>query len=178
MGVILGFIGMICLGLFIRLLSVEIGIWHKPLCRWLVKIAAARLPEGERAAAESEWLAIIEDLRSPTTQLLHSLSYVFSAFQIRQAIDPEEARAIAFAKGVISGSTLTIASLAGVVTGFVSKGDDPLHRLQVLITKPTTRALILGALLLMNYLNYRYLMWRLKRQERQRAGDAARRTET
>jgi hypothetical protein len=39
---------------------------YLPLCRWLVKIAAARLPPEERVAVESEWLAVIEDLRSPT----------------------------------------------------------------------------------------------------------------
>lgn len=86
---ILGLLGAILLSLLIRLLGVEIGVWHKPICEWLVRVAAARLPADERAAAESEWLAVIGDLRSPTTQLLHSLSYAFSAFHIRQAIEPQ-----------------------------------------------------------------------------------------
>ena len=97
MGVILGLLGAILLSLLIRWLGVEIGVWHKPICQWLVRVAAGRLPADERAAAESEWLAIIEDLRSPTTQLLHSLSYAFSALRIRHAIDPAKARASAYA---------------------------------------------------------------------------------
>ena len=86
---LLGIIGTIILALFVRLLGVEIGVRYLPLCRWLVRIAGARLPPEERVAVESEWLAVIEDLRSPTAQLLHSLSFVVSAFRIRRAIVPE-----------------------------------------------------------------------------------------
>src|SRR4051794_9506770 len=85
---ILGFLGLTALSLIGRWLSVEIGIQHLPFCRWLIKFAAARLPVDERAGAESEWLAVIADLRSPTAQLLHSLSFAFSAYRIRQAIEP------------------------------------------------------------------------------------------
>lgn len=44
MGVILGILGMIALSLFVRWLGVEIGVHHNPVCHWLVRFAAARLP--------------------------------------------------------------------------------------------------------------------------------------
>ena len=37
-------------------------VCHIPLYQWLVRSAATRPPDNERAAAESEWLAVIEDL--------------------------------------------------------------------------------------------------------------------
>ncbi len=89
MGLILAFLGTVLLALFIRLLGVEIAAHHVPLCNWLVKVAAARLPADQRVAAESEWLQVINDLRSPTRQMLHSLSFVVSAFRIRRAIQPQ-----------------------------------------------------------------------------------------
>jgi hypothetical protein len=88
MGVILGCLGVIALGLLGRWLGTELGVWHKPLCRWLVRVAAARLPREERAPVQSEWLAVIEDLRSPTAQLLHAASYLFSSLRIRQSMAP------------------------------------------------------------------------------------------
>ncbi|MFC7697230.1 hypothetical protein ACFQX9_10955 [Bradyrhizobium sp. GCM10028915] len=114
MGVILGILGVVGLGLVVRWFGVEIGVQHLPLCRRLVRFAAARLPVDERAAAESEWLAVIEDLRSPAAQLVHSLSFAISAFRIRQAIKPRTARTLFFK---IYVSTLTtVAGLSAVGT--------------------------------------------------------------
>lgn len=107
MGMILGILGVIGLGLIGRWLGVELGVQHLPLCRSLVRFAAARLPVDERAAAESEWLAVIEDLRSPAAQLVHSLSFAVSAFRIRQAIKPRTARTLVF-KIYVSTISMTV----------------------------------------------------------------------
>jgi hypothetical protein len=90
MGVILGVLAKIFFAITGRWLGAEIGAQHKPLCAWLVKFAAARLPEEEQVAAESEWLAVIEDLRSPTAQFVHSLSFAVSSLRIRRAVQPSE----------------------------------------------------------------------------------------
>ncbi|SHN87177.1 hypothetical protein [Bradyrhizobium erythrophlei] len=92
MGVILGILAKIVLAITGRWLGAEIGAQHKPFCTWLVKFAAARLPEDERVVAESEWLAIIDDLRSPTAQTLHSLSFAFLAMRIRYEMQGETPR--------------------------------------------------------------------------------------
>jgi hypothetical protein len=173
MGVILGFLGMILLGLFIRLLGVEIGVYHTPLCQWLVRIAAGRLPLDERAAAESEWLAVIEDLRSPTAQLLHSLSYVLSAFRIREAIEPRERGSLVKTvlsiqvgvMGIVTGATSSIVfahknKLAGIV------------REHLAISKPEAVAILIVLLLISAvtaYANHRLLIWYLGRRARRRA---------
>ncbi|MEI9922596.1 MAG: hypothetical protein WDN50_02515 [Bradyrhizobium sp.] len=165
MGVILGLLGAIFLSLLIRLLGVEIGVWHTPICRWLVRIAAGRLPADERAAVESEWLAVIEDMRSPTAQLLHSLSYAVSAVRIRQAIDPEQARASsAYARGIVFGQASGIATATGLIAGLLYNGGDVANRLQALTSKPITVAVIIIGFSLQIYVCYRFLMWRFKQR--------------
>lgn len=170
---ILGVLATILLSLVVRWLGVEIGSWHKPICQWLVRVAAGYLPADERAAAESEWLAVIEDMRSPTTQLLHSLSYVFSAVRIRQAIDPEEARASAYARSIVFGQAFGISAASGLIAGLLFKGDVE-HRLYILMTKPTTIAGIVVAIVILWYVTYRFLMWRFNRRERRRASTPTR----
>jgi hypothetical protein len=73
-------------GLIGRLLATEIGVWHKPLCDFLIHLAARRLPKENRVEIEAEWLAIVADLRSPTIQLFHSFTYLLKARQIRNEI--------------------------------------------------------------------------------------------
>ena len=86
MGTIAAIIGAILLGLVGRWLAVEIAVWHRPFCNRLIKFAACQLPSDQRAAAECEWLAIIEDIRSPAAQLLHSASFVIKAGAIKEAL--------------------------------------------------------------------------------------------
>jgi hypothetical protein len=175
MGVIAGFLGMIILALFIRWLGVEIGAHHKPLCRWLVKGAARRLPDTECAAAESEWLQVIEDLPSPTAQLLHSLSFAFSALQIRQEIapQPENARlfrmVISFQAGMatsIIGTTFyTLLYHKEEVVTFVRQHD-------VTISKPAAIVLLFAcgvASGVAAYANHRFMMWYFSRRARRRS---------
>lgn len=177
MGVILGVLGTILLGLLLRWLSVEIGVWHKPLCHWFVKIATNRLPEGERLAAQSEWLAIIEDLRSPTAQLLHSFSFLASAFRIRKAIDQEEARAHAFAIRVALAATglstvLTIPVAAAF--RFFYFADKTIEELLPLPLTPTRFLAIITLVSVVSYLNYQVVKWRYKRRRRLRAANVER----
>lgn len=120
MGVILGILAKIILGITGRWVGAEIGAQHKPLCVWLVKFAAARLPEEEQAAAESEWLAVVEDLRSPTAQLLHSMSFAISSLRIRHAIHPEmRVRPGAFMGAVLGNVTGLIAAVYCMAVGIV-----------------------------------------------------------
>ena len=170
MGVmILGVLGTIILNLFIRLLGVEIGVRHNPVCHWLVRFAAARLPAEERAAAESEWLAVIEDLRSPTARLLHSLSFAFSALRIRRAIAPESrisplGRAIMviqlFVMGMASG---------GIADSLIDRESQAAEILgqHFAISKLTALAVIflLGVMTgVMAYVNNRLLKWYFNRR--------------
>jgi hypothetical protein len=166
MGVILGLLGAIFLSLLIRLLGVEIGVRHKPICQWLVMLAAGRLPTEERAAAESEWLAVIADMRSPTAQLLHSLSFTLSALRIRKAIAPEEAHVASRAKIV----TITIQlGVMGAVTGAMSSflfdhKDAAVEIVQqhVAVSKPVALAVAVAMILvsgLIAYVNHRFMVW-------------------
>jgi hypothetical protein len=173
MGVIGGFLCAIILALFIRLLGVEIGAHHKPLCRWLVKGAACRLPDGERAAAESEWLQVIEDLRSPTAQLLHSLSFAFSAFRIREEIEPQ-ARGASIFKSVIAIQMGGLGVGTGVMTSLLFDHKDALVeivRQHVAISKPVALALLVATVLATcaaAYVNHRLMMWYFGRRARRR----------
>lgn len=168
---ILGVLATILLSLFIRWLGVEIGSWHKPICHWLVRISAGHLPADERAAAESEWLAMIEDMRSPTAQLLHALSFAFSAARIRQANDPGEARASAYARSIVLVAS-GIGAPSGLIAAQLYRGDIG-HRLYVLMLKPIAVAPMIVAFSLLIYVTYRILMWRFKRRERARASKCA-----
>jgi hypothetical protein len=179
MGVmILGILGTIILSLFVRLLGVEIGMRHKPICRWLVKVAAAHLPDGERTAAESEWLAVIEDLRSPTAQLLHSASYVWSALRIRREIAPEIAPETPISP--LAGPVIVIQLLAGgmpagVISDLLIEHRDDLVgivREHVSVSKPIAIAMAVALALLcavLSYVNHRILMWYFGRQAQRRA---------
>jgi hypothetical protein len=164
MGVIAGFLGMIILALFIRLLGVEIGAHHKPLCRWLVKGAARRLPDTERAAAESEWLQVIEDLPSPTAQLLHSLSFAFSALHIRQEIAPQAQDGrlrrmfLGFEAGIVTGTS-------GAMFYFLYYHKDEVAefvRHHVTISKPAAIAMLFAFGVvsgLLTYVSHRFMLW-------------------
>jgi hypothetical protein len=174
MGVITTFLVAILIGLVVRWWATEVGVWHRPLCQWLVRLAAARLPVDERLAIESEWLAVIEDLRSPTAQLLHSLSYVLSSLRIRQAIAPE---------APLPSYMRTILAIQAAGFGFIAGGGAALLwyyqdkfveslKHQITISKPA--ALVLMVLLtLVNgavfYLNHRILVWYYHRRQRRRA---------
>jgi hypothetical protein len=163
---ILSLLGAIPLSLLIRWLGVEIGVWHKPICRWLVRIAAGRLPAEEGAAAESEWLQIIEDLRSPTAQLLHSLSYAVSAFRIRRAIVPET-RARSINKGLMLGQAAGTAMATGVFAVLLGYYDTDLP--QRLISNRGHVVLFVVMFAIVTYVNYRTLMWSSNRRARRRA---------
>ncbi len=173
MGLILAILGTIFLGLIVRVLGIEIGVRHKPLCQWLLKVAAARMPVEERAALESEWLAIIEDLRSPTAQLLHSLSYVLSSFQIRRAIAPE-VRLPSYMKAILAAQLFFMGAVTGALAAFVSYDRDRLAsflRDHITISKPAAIALLITSVILAfltSYANYRALKWYLIRRERRR----------
>ena len=174
MGVILGLLGAILLSLLIRLLGVEIGVWHKPICQWLVRIAAGRLPADERAAAESEWLAVIGDLRSPTAQLLHSLSFTLSALRIRKAIAPE-AHVVSVFKIVIAIQLGGMGVITGAMSAFLFDHKDALVGIvqqHVTISKPVAQVVAVAIILVsgvMAYVNHRLLMWYFSRRARRRA---------
>jgi hypothetical protein len=174
MGVILGLLGMILLSLFIRLLGVEIGARHKPLCHWLVRVASARLPAEERAALESEWLQIIEDLRSPTVQLLHSLSYVVSALRIRKAIAPE-AHVVSVFKIVITIQLAGMGVISGAMFAFLFEHKDAVVGIvqqHVTVSKPVALVVSFAIILVsgvMAYVNHRLMMWYFSRRARRRA---------
>jgi hypothetical protein len=171
---ILGLLGMILLSLLIRLLGVEIGVWHKPICQWLVRVAAGRLPADERAAAESEWLAVIGDIRSPTAQLLHSLSFTLSALRIRKAIAPE-AQVASLSKKVIAFQMFAMGAVTAVMSSFLIDHKDALVGLvqqHVTISKPVALVLFVACVLVSGaaaYVNYRFSMWYFSRRARRRA---------
>ena len=167
MGVILAILGTIVLGLIARWLIVEMGVWHQPLCCWLVKTATRQLPESERAAVLSEWLAIIEDLRSPTAQLLNSLSFLFSAFRIRQALDPEDARATAYAIRVMFLS-FVISMPAGLLASLFLR-DGSLDDVLAAMRSPTKLAAIVVLSLAVEYFNFRVMKWSYKRRRKLKA---------
>lgn len=161
--VILGILGTIALSLFVRLMGVEIGVHHDPLCHWLVRFAAARLPAEERTAAESEWLAVIEDLRSPTAQLLHSLSFAFSALRIRRAIAPES-RISPLGKTILIAQLFVMGMVGGgTAVALFEHGDQIAKALgqHLAISKPTAliAIFVLGVMTgVMAYVNHRMLM--------------------
>ncbi len=173
MGVILGLLGAILLSLIIRLLGVEIGVWHRPICQWLVRVAAGRLPADERAAAESEWLAVIGDMRSPTAQLLHSLSYAFSAFHIRQAIEPQAQTASLF-KAVMAIQAGMVGLGAGATSIILYNYKEVvLARLEPYVptSKPVGAAILATLVLLLIvsfFVNHLVLTWFLSRRARRR----------
>jgi hypothetical protein len=164
MGVITGLLGVIILGLSVRWLGVEIGAHHKPVCRWLVRVAAGRLPDDERAAAESEWLQVIEDLRSPTAQLLHSLSFAFSAFHIRQEIAPQAQDGrlrrmfLGFEAGIVTGTS-------GAMFYFLHYHKDEVAefvRHYVTMSKPAAVAMLFAFGVvsgLLTYVSHRFMLW-------------------
>jgi hypothetical protein len=175
MGVIVGFLGMILLGLCVRWLGVEIGVHHSPVCHWLVRFAAAHLPAEERAAAESEWLAVIEDLRSPTAQLWHSLSFVVSALRIRRAIAPES-RVSPFAATIMAAQLFMMGGVGGGIADTLFEARDRAAEIlgyHFAISKPTAVialyvfGMVTGA---MAYINHRLLWWYFSRRARRRAG--------
>jgi hypothetical protein len=175
----MGVIGMVLVNLFIRLLGVEIGVHHMPLCRWLIRVAAARLPPEERAAAESEWLAVIDDLRSPTRQFVHAASYVWSALHIREAIAPEtpETQITKIAKTLIALQLGGIGALTGVMTTIALEHREVLVRVaqSFAISKPVAIAVAAVVILMtcaLTYLNYRIMIRFLERRARRRANDA------
>jgi hypothetical protein len=174
MGVILGLLGMILLSLLIRLLGVEIGAHHMPLCQWLVRVAAGRLPADERAAAESEWLAVIGDIRSPTAQLLHSLSLTLSALRIRKAIAPQAHGASLF-KTVMAIQVGGMGVITGAMSSVMFDHKDALVeivRQHLPISKPVALALLVASVLVSGvtaYVNHRFMMWYFSRRARRRA---------
>jgi hypothetical protein len=109
MGTVAAIIGAILLSLAGRWLAVEISVWHGPLCRRLIKFAAGQLPADQRAAAECEWLAIIEDIRSPSAQLIHSISFVARMGTIKRALSEQSA-----AKPESSTITFALVGVAAV----------------------------------------------------------------
>lgn len=173
---ILGLLGMILVSLFIRLLGVEIGVWHKPICQRLVRVAAGRLPADEHAAAESEWLAVIEDMRSPTAQLLHSLSFTLSALRIRKAIEPQPQTTSLF-KIVMSVHAGTMGLAAGATSAFLYFNKEAtLSWLEQYVYIPTSKpvaAAIFATLVLLSiamfWMNYLLSRWYLSRRARRRA---------
>jgi hypothetical protein len=175
MGVILGLLGAILLSLLIRLLGVEIGVWHKPICQWLVRIAAGRLPADERAAAESEWLAVIGDMRSPTAQLLHSLSFTLSALRIRKAIAPE-AHVVSLVKIVITIQVGGMGVISGAMLSFLFEHKDAvvgIMQQHVTTSKPVALVVAVAIILVscvMAYVNHQLMMWYFSRRARRRAG--------
>lgn len=174
MGMILGFLGMIFLALFVRLLGVEIAAQHMPFCRRLVRFAAARLPADERVAAESEWLQVIKDLHSPTRQFIHSASFVLSAYRIREAIAPEQpSKSVARTALVIHTSSLTFGASVSLI--FLWLYHDALVEFaerHVHLSKPAAVAglmISMAWLIAVNYWGYRFWVWSLTRRERRRA---------
>jgi hypothetical protein len=165
MGVILGLLGAILLSLLIRLLGVEIGVWHKPICQWLVRVAAARLPADERAAAESEWLAVIGDMRSPTAQLLHSLSFTLSALRIRKAIAPETHVASRSKSVIITIQLGVMGAVTGAMSSFLFDHKDAVCEIvqqHVTVSKPVALVVAVAMILasgVMAYVNHRFMMW-------------------
>jgi len=171
---ILGLLGAILLSLLIRWLGVEISVWHKPICEWLVRVAAGRLPADERAAAESEWLAVIGDMRSPTAQLLHSLSFSLSALRIRKAIAPQAQGASLF-KTVIAIQVGGMGVISGAMFDFLFEHEDAVVGIvqqHVAISKPVALALLVASVLVSGvaaYVNHRSMMWYFSRRARRRA---------
>jgi hypothetical protein len=163
---ILGLLGAILLSLLIRWLGVEISVWHKPICQWLVRVAAGRLPADERAAAESEWLAVIGDMRSPTAQLLHSLSFTLSALRIRKAIAPEEAHVASRSKIVIITIQMGVmGAVTGAMSSFLFDHKDAAVEIvqqHVAVSKPVALAVAVAMILVsgvMAYVNHRFMVW-------------------
>ena len=174
MGVILGILGMIALPLFVRLLGVEIDVHHNPVCHWLVRFAAARLPTEERAAAESEWLAVIEDLRSPTVQLLHSLSLAFSALRIQRAIARESPISPLGKAMVVSQLFVMGMAGGGIADGLLEHGDQvaQILSLHFVISKPVAQIAVfaLGVMTgAIAYVNHRLLIRYFGRRAQRRA---------
>jgi hypothetical protein len=63
-------------------LANELTSVSDPVARWLVKKAAAKLPNEDRSRYEAEWLQVIIDHKSPTVKLLHAAHLRFRAPQI------------------------------------------------------------------------------------------------
>ncbi|MCP3462531.1 hypothetical protein [Bradyrhizobium sp. CCGUVB23] len=170
---LVGILATILISLFVRLLGVEIGVRHLPVCRWLVKVAAARLPAEERAAIESEWLAVIEDLRSPTAQLLHSLSYVVSAFRIRRAIAPET-RLESFKRSLLIGQLTALGASFGVAAALLNKYEatlTPFIRSHIANSRPVAFAVLVALILataMAFYLSHRLSIWAFHLREKRR----------
>jgi hypothetical protein len=171
---ILGLLGAILLSLLIRWLGVEIGVWHKPICQWLVRVAAGRLPADECAAAESEWLAVIGDMRSPTAQLLHSLSFTLSALRIRQEMEPQ-AQTTSLFKTLIAIQVGGMGAITGGMSAFLFDHKDAVVGIvqqHVTISKPVALVVLFALGLVsgvMAYVNHRFMMWYFSRRARRRA---------
>ncbi len=77
----------LAVGLLGRWIAVELGVWHDPICNYLIRRAAKRLPGEHQASSEAEWLAIIRDIRSPTSQLAHAIHLYLLAGRAREAFE-------------------------------------------------------------------------------------------
>jgi hypothetical protein len=171
---ILGLLGAILLSLLIRWLGVEISVWHKLICQWLVRVAAGRLPADERAAAESEWLAMIGDMRSPTAQLLHSLSFTLSALRIRKAI-AREAHVVSVFKIVITIQLGGMGVISGAMFAFLFEHKDAVVGIvqqHVTVSKPVALVVAVALSLVSSvaaYVNHGFMMWYFSRRARRRA---------
>jgi hypothetical protein len=64
------------------ILAVEFILSVEPICKFLVRRAARRLPVDHREHYESEWLQVVKDIKSPTFKLLHSVSLCLQARSI------------------------------------------------------------------------------------------------
>jgi hypothetical protein len=87
-------IGSIALGLLSAWLRSELLVWHEPLIKFLVRRAARSMPEEIRVEAEAEWLAWINDVRSPTMKLIQAASLSYCSFKL--AIASRSSTAVAF----------------------------------------------------------------------------------
>jgi hypothetical protein len=115
-----------CLGsLLAALLGVEVPVASKAFARWLVGRAVKRLPVQDQASFHEEWLALLDELNSPTLQLLHAFSLFGNARATRDALTETSgslalkfaSRAAGLSLLIFSGPLLSLAWIVCISLG-------------------------------------------------------------
>jgi len=112
--------------------------------------------------------------RSPTAQLLHSLSYAFSALRIRREMEPQ-AQTTPLFKTVIAIQVGRMGVITGGMYAFLFDQKDALVGIMqqhVTISKPVALVVLFALGLVsgvMAYVNHRLMMWYFSRGARRRA---------
>jgi hypothetical protein len=98
-----------------NVLADEYRIGADPFARWLVRRAAARLPEKYRADYQIEWLQLIADMQSPTQKLLHGFTLLMRANAIGSELLPKTSTSNFSVRRVVDVVAVTVSAPAVLI---------------------------------------------------------------